>query len=328
MKTSKSFWRVTALTAAGALFATTGFAENTPAREGERGGATQNEAVGSHHATGTPRTMADEGLSLDTPARPDRATSMTASTQPTAADVRALQQALREQLLYDGEIDGIAGPQTRAALREFQSREQLPVTGTISQQTRLALGLEPAQSTEQSARAQRQQLSGQERPEQGAIQRVAGSEEIFGIGQLSEEHTREIQRQLQARGLYTGEVDGKFGPLTRNAVMGFFRAQARDVAAGRLSAEALEFFNLDPSAVQPARQSEQQQGSTRQAPSNRSVPGAEGTTGAESGLPDQPTRRDAPDVAPDPQNPDPQSLPGTPDEEFEPAELPPEGYER
>ncbi len=54
--------------------------------------------------------------------------------------VAGLQVALRAQGLYRGAIDAISGPGTVAAVRDFQRREGLPVTGLANARTRKALG--------------------------------------------------------------------------------------------------------------------------------------------------------------------------------------------
>ena len=54
--------------------------------------------------------------------------------------VAGLQVALRAQGLYRGAIDAISGPATVAAVRAFQQREGLPVTGLANARTRKALG--------------------------------------------------------------------------------------------------------------------------------------------------------------------------------------------
>ena len=58
----------------------------------------------------------------------------------TAADVAALQVALRAVHVYDGGVDGVAGPATRAAIRRVQARRGLAVDGVAGAQTRRALG--------------------------------------------------------------------------------------------------------------------------------------------------------------------------------------------
>ena len=54
--------------------------------------------------------------------------------------IAGLQVALRAQGLYRGPIDAISGPGTVAAVRAFQRREGLPVTGLANARTRQALG--------------------------------------------------------------------------------------------------------------------------------------------------------------------------------------------
>ncbi len=51
------------------------------------------------------------------------------------------QAALKQQGFYQGDIDGILGPETRAGLAEFQSAQGLEPTGAVDQPTAEALGL-------------------------------------------------------------------------------------------------------------------------------------------------------------------------------------------
>ncbi len=62
-------------------------------------------------------------------------------TEILSADRRAqnmleAQLALARQGISSGSIDGVAGPQTRAAVRAFQRREHLPVTGDLDGDTK------------------------------------------------------------------------------------------------------------------------------------------------------------------------------------------------
>jgi murein DD-endopeptidase MepM/ murein hydrolase activator NlpD len=58
----------------------------------------------------------------------------------SAADVAALQVALRAAHVYAGGVDGVAGPATRAAVRRVQARRGLAVDAVAGPRTRRALG--------------------------------------------------------------------------------------------------------------------------------------------------------------------------------------------
>jgi hypothetical protein len=69
----------------------------------------------------------------------DKLTSLGGRTKRFAKIVRRVQIALLAQGDYSGPINGQVGPQTRAALRKFQSDHGLDSTGTITPQTLDAL---------------------------------------------------------------------------------------------------------------------------------------------------------------------------------------------
>jgi Putative peptidoglycan binding domain len=56
-------------------------------------------------------------------------------------EVANVQSALQQQGYYHGEIDGVIGPQTRAALAEYQSTHGLEPTGTVDEPTLEDLGM-------------------------------------------------------------------------------------------------------------------------------------------------------------------------------------------
>jgi len=61
--------------------------------------------------------------------------------QSSNPPVAAVQEQLAREGYYRGQIDGVFGPETRAAIAEFQSNRGLRVTGSLTQQTLAALGL-------------------------------------------------------------------------------------------------------------------------------------------------------------------------------------------
>ncbi len=54
--------------------------------------------------------------------------------------VTQAQRELQSQGFYQGEVDGIAGPQTRQAVKDYQQKNGLQVTGSLDQQTMDKLG--------------------------------------------------------------------------------------------------------------------------------------------------------------------------------------------
>jgi murein DD-endopeptidase MepM/ murein hydrolase activator NlpD len=107
-----------------------------------------------------------------------------------SAPVAALQVALRAHGAYAGPVDGIAGPATMSALRNFQKRNLLLPDGIVGPATRRALGAlgSPALGTRAMAR--------------GTIGWDVSA----------------LQFELHARGFLTGVIDGAYGAQTAQAV--------------------------------------------------------------------------------------------------------------
>jgi peptidoglycan hydrolase-like protein with peptidoglycan-binding domain len=115
--------------------------------------------------------------------------------------VAALQRALGVR------ADGIFGPRTRAAVREFQRRHGLRVDGIVGPQTRAALARQAARSKSSGVLK-----LGSRGPGVAALQRTLGipADGVFGP------QTRRAVRLFQARHGLT--ADGIVGPRTRAAL--------------------------------------------------------------------------------------------------------------
>lgn len=73
----------------------------------------------------------------------DVTTRHPATRNISTTDIQAIQQTLREAGYYQGaKVDGIWGKVTTRAVRDFQTDKGLRVTGTPTQETRDALGLQ------------------------------------------------------------------------------------------------------------------------------------------------------------------------------------------
>jgi murein DD-endopeptidase MepM/ murein hydrolase activator NlpD len=142
------------------------------------------------------------------------ALALAAPAHARDANVAALQVALRARGLYEGPIDGLAGPGTESAVRAVQAAAGIGVDGVAGPQTRAVLG-------------------------------------PFGrpdVGRRMLEHGNRgwdvaaVQFLLATRGFPSGTIDGDYGPRTETAVRRFQRwARLRvDGVVGPVTLAALQ----------------------------------------------------------------------------------------
>jgi peptidoglycan hydrolase-like protein with peptidoglycan-binding domain len=120
--------------------------------------------------------------------------------------VRQAQQRLKDLGFYEGSIDGIYGPETEAALREYQARQGLQVSGALTKETHQALMQSKQQGPQQAEKAMDQNL------------------------------IRQAQERLKEDGFYTGAIDGDYGPETEEALREYQKAKGLQVT-GSLNQE-------------------------------------------------------------------------------------------
>jgi len=58
-------------------------------------------------------------------------------------DIENVQKSLIDKGCHPGNVDGVMGPRTRAAIRQYQKSEKLPVTGRLDADTAGKLGVGP-----------------------------------------------------------------------------------------------------------------------------------------------------------------------------------------
>lgn len=68
--------------------------------------------------------------------------SQAGAQQASSETIRSVQQSLSEQGYDAGPVDGIMGPKTREALKEFQQAQGLDASGELNEQSLAEMGLE------------------------------------------------------------------------------------------------------------------------------------------------------------------------------------------
>jgi peptidoglycan hydrolase-like protein with peptidoglycan-binding domain len=201
----------------------------------------------------------------------------------------AVQQALKEQGFYYGDVTGKKTADTTAAIRRYQIRNGLQITGEIDAETLRSLGVGSgvARSTAQAqpTPAPEEEANDGEPPAQSAeisppqpsanypSPRVPGGPYERGAADFGRSRPvvngvfagtpyeiapPDLQRHvivgaqaLLARyGYYRSGIDGEFGPGTQAAVRGF-QARAGLVPDGRLNMETLAALGLLPGQHAP-----------------------------------------------------------------------------
>lgn len=191
------------------------------------------------------------------------ASQSASASSVTREQTKAMQRALTARNLYQGQADGVWGPKTESALRNFQTQSGLDATGQLNEPTARALGIDQAgqaQAAPPAMAVERQPVSGSDRvaPAPGAgtatphsQAQLENSSTNVQLQSLSQEQAREMQQRLQLLGFYRGEVDGKVGEGTRAALQRYFQRQAELAQQGVISPSAISQFGTEVSDVQP-----------------------------------------------------------------------------
>ena len=143
---------------------------------------------------------------------------------PTLADI---QSALAQMKLYNGTVDGLPGPKTRAAIAQFQQEAGLEPTGVIDpllldaiRTASIPADKVPAPKLKAKPTAPKIAAKSATSTEPAEAQRVETSSAGETSG-LSNNDILRLQAGLKAFGNEFIEVDGKIGSKTRDAISEF-----------------------------------------------------------------------------------------------------------
>ena len=186
-----------------------------------------------------------------------------------------VQQALKDQGFYYGDVDGKKSADTTAAIRRYQIRNGLQITGEIDAETLRSLGIgagaarstprpQPAAPSEDDeAPGQSAEIYSQQPPPNYNPAPPPGGE--YGPGPRGvfdgtpyEIAPPDLQRHvivgaqtlLARSGFYRSGIDGEFGPGTEAAVRAF-QSRAGLAPDGRLNMETLAALGLLPGQHTP-----------------------------------------------------------------------------
>jgi peptidoglycan hydrolase-like protein with peptidoglycan-binding domain len=138
-----------------------------------------------------------------------------------------VQDHLRQAGVYNGQIDGIWGADSEAALERFQQAHQLQVTGQLNQATAATLGLNPNSLLAAPA---------------------ATTAQTPPPDRLQSSSVRALQARLGSLGFYSGPVDGVWGQGTESAVEKFQRSRGLQ-ADGQLGPATVTALGLTPDVL-------------------------------------------------------------------------------
>jgi peptidoglycan hydrolase-like protein with peptidoglycan-binding domain len=193
--------------------------------------------------------------------------------------VQSVQQALKDQGFYFGSVTGDKSAETNAAIRRYQIRNGLKVTGEIDPETLRSLNMPSnlVSSSQPASKPAVAQSNPPPPPDQGAPagQNPAPQSPSAPDPQLETPPAfsaapyqpmprrinqrmavAEVQRQLMMSGYYRGRIDGKYGPRTAFA-MRAFQFQS-GLPTGRLDPSTFNALGLSDSNLaylQPAPRS-------------------------------------------------------------------------
>jgi peptidoglycan hydrolase-like protein with peptidoglycan-binding domain len=190
---------------------------------------------------------------------------------------RAVQQSLKDQGFFYGSVNGQGGSETSAAIRRYQIRYGLRVTGELNDETLRSLGVsknnvappsEPTYRDDRGPSPNRPDQGYQPEPGEPSDERDyqfdqprAYAPPNFGNSsyallfaetpyqqapdQLRANVLFAVQGELARRGYYHGELDGQPGPATVDAILHFQHNEGLR-PSGRLDVETLNELRALP----------------------------------------------------------------------------------
>lgn len=147
--------------------------------------------------------------------------SLALASGASQANVRAAQQQLKNSGYYTGNVDGVDGPATQAAIRKYQGDNQLKVNGKLDRKTCDKLGVK--NEGEASRSAESNPRDGNANANGDANRHANQNPDANQNANRNATHSSvsAAQRSLRKKGFYKGNIDGSMGPETQSAIREF-----------------------------------------------------------------------------------------------------------
>ncbi len=164
-----------------------------------------------------------EMLRIDPAPEPDETTILIERPEPPQEPeiegdptVKDVQQTLKQLNFYDGEVDGLYGPNTRLAIQAYQSKVGLPVTGAVDETLLDQLGTASVTKTAVPSPA----------PRDAVVQNVSAIPEpaakpAASAAPVRDELVAKVQAGLREFGNEAIQIDGLMGVKTESAIREF-----------------------------------------------------------------------------------------------------------
>jgi endoglucanase len=141
---------------------------------GASGGASTSPSASPSTSGGSASGAAGASGTMKSDKSSDSMKSGSAMKGGNREQVKAAQEALKEKGVDPGPVDGVMGPKTQQALREFQKKEGLKESGNLDTETMAKLGVQKTSGTDSS--------SPSASPSTGASSGASGSAGASGSG--------------------------------------------------------------------------------------------------------------------------------------------------
>ena len=143
----------------------------------------------------------------------------------SGSNVRKVQERLKKLGYYSAGVDGDYGNVTKTAVKNFQRKNGLNVTGTVNKNTLTKLNSSSAKKADAK----------------DSDSKSENSDGTCGPGD-SGNNVKKVQRRLKALGYYNKAIDGDYGSGTKKAVMSFQKKNGLS-QTGRVNKNTLTKLN-------------------------------------------------------------------------------------